>query len=64
MTKKKFKLHRTEPMSEGRLMGFGGGQLYKFLQMETVNLLRCNKKAITIANSRAFLHTPLVSSTL
>ena len=51
-------------MSEGRLMGFGGGQLYKFLQMETGNLLRCNKKAITIANSRAFLHTPLVSSTL
>jgi hypothetical protein len=35
-----------------------------FLHLKAQPLLRCNKKAITIANSRAFLHTPLVSSTL
>ncbi len=36
-------------------MGFGGGQLYKFLHFETVNLLQRNKNARTIANKRAFL---------
>jgi hypothetical protein len=42
-------------MSEGRLMGFEGGQLYKFLHFETVNLLQRNKNTRTITNKRAFL---------
>ena len=45
-------------------MGFEGGELYKFLHFETLNLLHCNKNARTIANKRAFLHAPVVSSTL
>jgi hypothetical protein len=35
-----------------------------FLHVKTLNLLQRNKNPITIANSRAFLHTPVVSSTL
>jgi hypothetical protein len=33
------------------------------LHLDTVNLLQCNKNARIIANMRAFLHAPLVSST-
>jgi hypothetical protein len=35
-----------------------------FLHFETPNLLQRNKNTRTIANRRAFLHAPLVSSTL
>jgi hypothetical protein len=48
----------------GILSGFGGGELYKFLHFETLNLLQRNKNTRTIANKRAFLHAPVVSSTL
>jgi hypothetical protein len=48
----------------GILSGFGGGELYKFLHFETLNLLQRNKNTRTIANRRAFLHAPVVSSTL
>jgi hypothetical protein len=48
----------------GILSGFGGGELYKFLHFETLNLLHRNKNTRTIANKRAFLHAPVVSSTL
>ena len=48
----------------GILSGFGDDQLYKFLHFETLNLLQRNKNTRTIANMRAFLHAPVVSSTL
>jgi hypothetical protein len=35
-----------------------------FLQFERVNLLHCNKNTATISHMRAFLHAPIVSSTL
>jgi hypothetical protein len=46
------------------LSGLAGVQLYKFLQMDTANLLQCNKNTRTIEHRRAFLHGPVVSSTL
>jgi hypothetical protein len=51
-------------LNAGILGGFGGDQLYKFLQWVTANLLHCNKNTRTIANKRAFLHALVVSSTL
>jgi hypothetical protein len=51
-------------LNAGILSGFGGDQLYKFLHFETLNLLQRNKNTRTIANKRAFLHAPVVSSTL
>jgi hypothetical protein len=51
-------------LNAGILSGFGGDQLYKFLHFETLNLLQRNKNTRTITNRRAFLHAPVVSSTL
>ena len=39
-------------------------RLYKFFHFEMLQVLQCSIEAITIANSRAFLHEPFVSSTL
>jgi hypothetical protein len=51
-------------LNAGNLSGLEGAQLYKFLQLATAILLQCNKNTRTIANKRAFLHAPVVSSTL
>jgi hypothetical protein len=47
--------------------GFGIVQMLlalHYFHFATPAVLQCNKNHRTIANSRAFLHTPVVSSTL
>ncbi|MFY9185216.1 MAG: hypothetical protein WBJ45_06785 [Limnohabitans sp.] len=50
---------RVKPKQRASISGFDN-----FLHFETPNLLQRNKNTRTIANRRAFLHAPFVSSTL